>query len=137
MPYRIPNIAPIDTQPSTVVGVALPFTGAGDAVFNSNFTTRNQIKTNLINLLLTNKGERVMKPTYGANLREFVFEASVTSTYEGLQERIQSEISQHFPQIRIAELIVTPNEDNYSINVNITYAISNFGINDEINLTFQ
>ena len=44
------QIDPLDLNPSTGVGVALPFNGPG--VFNTNYTTQNQTKSNLINLVL-------------------------------------------------------------------------------------
>ena len=63
---------PIDTQPAKAVGVAIPFNNA--AVFTSNYTTSKQLQSNLINFFLTNRGERVLDPTYGANLRATIFE---------------------------------------------------------------
>ena len=51
---------PIDLTPSVAVGYGFPLNG--DAVFVPTFTTREQTKANLINYLLTNKGERVFRP---------------------------------------------------------------------------
>ena len=48
MAQRIANQFPIDLQTGTALGVSLPFSGGGDAVFGSNFTTQNQIKSNII-----------------------------------------------------------------------------------------
>ena len=63
---------PIDLQPSRAVGFGFPING--DAVFVPTFTTREQTKANLLNYLLTNKGERVFRPNFGANLRNLLFE---------------------------------------------------------------
>ena len=53
---------PIDSIARKAVGVSLPFNGP--AVFNPTFTTREQTKSNLINYLLTNLGERVFNPNF-------------------------------------------------------------------------
>ena len=63
---------PIDLNARKAIGVSLPFNGPG--VFNSTYTTKDQTKSNLVNLLLTDIGERVMNPGFGTVLRKFLFE---------------------------------------------------------------
>ena len=93
---------PIDSVGRKAVGFSLPFNGP--AVFNPTFTTRAQIKSNLINYLLTNRGERVFQPNFGADLRNLVFENILDRTTDELQERIQNDINFYFPQVVVAEI---------------------------------
>ena len=58
---------PIDLTPSVAVGYGFPLDG--NAVFIPTFTTREQLKANLVNYLLTNKGERLFRPDFGGDLR--------------------------------------------------------------------
>ena len=101
MAQRIANKFPQDNTPGRVVGISLPFSGNKDAVFGDNYTTQDQIKTNLTNFFLTNKGERVMQPNFGANLREFVFEQINSPTFDLLKKRIQDSIKEQFQLIQI------------------------------------
>ena len=78
MAFIIPNKFPIDTLPDVAVGVSLPF--SGKAVFNQTFITKDQIKSNLINFFLTNRGERYLNPGFGGNLRATLFEAITNNT---------------------------------------------------------
>jgi|TARA_R110001592_G_scaffold54756_1_gene167696 phage baseplate assembly protein W len=126
---------PIDSVGRKAVGFSLPFNGP--AVFNPTFTTRAQIKSNLINYLLTNRGERVFQPNFGADLRNLVFENILDRTTDELQERIQNDINFFFPQVVVAEIQFNNQPDNNSINFTLTYDIVNFGINDEINILLQ
>jgi hypothetical protein len=66
------RVNPLDLQKNIAIGVSLPFNGPG--VFNSTYTTKDQIKSNLVNLLLTSIGERVMNPNFGTELKRFLFE---------------------------------------------------------------
>ena len=66
------RVNPLDLQKNIVIGVSLPFNAKG--VFNKTYSTKEQIKSNLINLLLTDKGERIMNPEFGADLRRSLFE---------------------------------------------------------------
>ena len=72
MAFEAQQIFPIDFNKSAAVGINLPFSAPG--VFKSNYTTKEAIKSSLINYFLTNPGERYMNPTFGGGLRDFIFE---------------------------------------------------------------
>tara|TARA_R110000803_G_scaffold92497_1_gene160004 strand:- start:3018 stop:3431 length:414 start_codon:yes stop_codon:yes gene_type:complete len=137
MAQRIANRFPADLNKNQALGVGLPFSGGGDAVFNSNYTTKDQIKSNLINFFLTNKGERPFRPNFGLNLRADIFQAATESDYDLLKEKIAFEVGQNFPNINIDSIIIIGSEDLNTIRVTISYNIKSFGITDEINLTFE
>ena len=66
------KINPLDRQPRKAVGIDIPF--SAPAVFNSTFQTKDALKVNLINFLLTNRGERPLNPNFGGGIREMLFE---------------------------------------------------------------
>ena len=126
---------PIDSIGRKAVGFSLPFNGP--AVFNPTFTTREQTKSNLINYLLTNRGERVFNHNFGADLRNLVFENILDRTTDDLKDRIQGDIGIFFPNVVIKEIQFDNQPDNNEINFTLTYQIQNFDINDEINILLQ
>jgi|TARA_R110000803_G_scaffold34526_2_gene75299 phage baseplate assembly protein W len=126
---------PIDLTPSVAVGYGFPLNG--EAVFIPTYTTREQIKANLINYLLTNKGERIFNPNFGADLRNLLFEGILESTQEELLLTIQDNIGRYFPNIVIADVKFNNNVDNNTTNFVLTYQIENFGIEDMINIELQ
>ena len=126
---------PIDSVARKAVGFGFPLNGP--AVFVPTYTTREQTKANLINYLLTNRGERVFNPTFGADLRNLVFENVVDITSDELQERIQNDIRNFFPQVIIEEIKFDNIPDSNTINFTLTYNILNFGITDDIQILLQ
>lgn len=134
MAQRIANKFTLDTQQKGI-GISLNFSGAG--VFNSTYTTKDQVKANLINYFLTNKGERIMDPDYGANLRAELFEHINSKTYDVLKSKIEGGIKTNFPSVSVSNIEILGNEDYNAINVTIKYNIIPFGINDQLNLTFR
>ena len=126
---------PIDTQPAKAVGVALPFNGA--AVFTSNYTTKSQLNSNIINFFLTNKGERVFYPNYGGNLRATLFEQITSNNLDALKSQIENDLTVNFPDVRLANLDVLGNEDLNEIQVRITYTVVLSGETDTISLNFN
>ena len=131
----IENRFPIDSIARKAVGFGFPLNGP--AVFVPTYTTREQTKSNLINYLLTDRGERVFNPNFGADLRSLVFENIIDNTTEDLQSRIQNDITLLFPQIIIEQIQFDNDPDSNTINFTLTYPIENFGVTDEINILLQ
>ena len=100
-------------------------------------TTREQIKANLVNYLLTNKGERVFRPLFGADLRSLLFEQILDVTTDELKSTIQNNISIYFPSVVVKEIEFNNQQDENTVNFNLTYQIVNFGIEDNINILLQ
>jgi phage baseplate assembly protein W len=135
MAQIIQNKYPIDLNARKAVGFGFPLDG--NAVFVPTYQTRDQIKANLVNYILTNSGERVFNPGFGGNLRNLIFEGITDSTLEEIQFRIQNSISTYFPQISVSQITFDPQADENTINFTLTYQIINFGINDSINILLQ
>jgi len=131
----IDNKFPIDLTPSVAVGYGFPLDGP--AVFLPTFTTREQTKANLLNYLLTNKGERVFNPLFGGDLRNLLFEGIIESTQSELLLMIQDQIGQFFPTVQIENIKFENDEDRNTINFILTYQIVNFGVTDTLNIELQ
>lgn len=132
MAFRIQNKFPIDTKARVAVGVSIPFNAPG--VFNSTYQTADQIKSNLINYFMTNRGERYMNPTFGANLRATVFEQITENNIDNLKDIISVDMNTNFPGITVNSLDVYGTEDLNTLQVILTYSIINFGIQDTLQL---
>ncbi len=135
MAYGAKNINPLDLRPSTAVGVALPF--AGQNVFDSVYTTQDQLKYNIINYLLTDNGERVFEPTFGIGLRREVFEQITDSRVAELEGLIRSGVENYFPNVEVVDVKITPFYDQNLLNITFTYNIVNTGQSDQITINFE
>jgi phage baseplate assembly protein W len=129
------RVNPLDLQKNIAIGVSLPFNGPG--VFNSTFTTKDQIKSNLVNLLLTDIGERVMNPTFGTNLRRFIFTGITESNLEELRINLANSIAIFIPEITLTNIIITPNTDYNLISLSIDYVLNISNTPDQVTVQFQ
>lgn len=123
---------PIDSNTRKAIGFGFPFNGS--AVFNPTYQTKDQVKANLINYILTNKGERVFNPNFGSNLRELLFENIENNTLEILRQRIQNDISTYFPFILVQKIELNGRPDENSIDFKLSYSVPNLGVEDYINI---
>lgn len=135
MAYGAKKISPIDLKPSTAIGVAVPF--MAPSVFTSVYTTKDQIRYNIINFLLTDPRERPFNPTFGAGLRARLFEQIDQDSFDAMRESLRSQLEANFPQIEISRLNIVGLPDYNSINVNFTYRLLRSNENDTVTITVQ
>ena len=128
------RVNPLDLQKNIAIGVSLPFKGPG--VFNSTYTTKDQIRSNLVNLLLTSTGERVMNPSFGTDLRKFVFEGITDDNLSSLKDNLLNSIALFIPGITVVNVIITPNADYNSIDLYIDYVINISQTPDQVTVQF-
>ena len=112
-----------DLDANQAIGVSIPF--SSPSVFTKTFDTATQIKSNLINYFLTNKGERILNPTYGGNLRNFLFENITDEEVEVLQQRLEDDIVLRFPIVNVKSLTVVPQTNQNLVNVTLIYDVLN------------
>jgi len=67
----------------------------------------NQIKSDLLVLLLTEPGERVMLPSFGTPLRRFMFEPNDAALASSVRTAIIDSIRNWEPRIRVTNIQVT------------------------------
>jgi phage baseplate assembly protein W len=126
---------PNDLRPRVAIGVDLPF--SGPVAFIPNYQTKDAIKNNLINYLLTNPGERIENPLFGAGLRSYLFTQITDNDLSYIKEDLQSKIEVNFPTVKLEEVDVLQTVNTNTIRVIISYSIPNTGINDTLELNFN
>jgi hypothetical protein len=135
----LPNtirVNPLDLQKNIAIGVSLPFSKP----FTSTYTTKDQIKSNLINLLLTEVGERVMNPNFGCELRRFLFEGITDFNTEELSASLRNSISIFVPEITVTNIDVAPTSNiniSNTIDLTISYYLNISQTSDQITVQFN
>ena len=131
------RVNPLDLQGNIAIGVSLPFNGPSGP-FNSTYSTKDQIKSNLINLLLTNKGERIMNPEFGCDLGTVLFEGITEDTSELIKNLIRDNVQLFIPEVQLIEIIVTEASqyNNNSISVTVRYKIRISQNEDQVTVQF-
>ena len=135
MAFNVKRINPLDLQPRKAIGVSLPF--SGPAVFSSTFLSKDAIKTNLINLLLTGTGERYFNPLLGSGLRSFIFENINEASLLRIKNEVRQSIEIYFPTVSIRALELTSQPDTNSVTFFIKYMIIDTDIEDEITINVE
>lgn len=128
-----------DLNPDVYIGLKLPFTRDRAGLFGQTETTLEQAGNNIKNLLLTSKGERVMQPEFGSDLRDLLFEQYTEDLTDRIKDAIEEAMSTWLPYIVISNVDVTENETNpnqtkVDLDFSLNYEPNRF---DSITLNFD
>ena len=128
-----------DLNPDVRIGLKLPFTRDRAGLFGQTETTLEQAGYNIKNLLLTSKGERVMQPEFGSDLRDLLFEQYTEDLTDRIKEAIEEAMSTWLPYIVISSVDVTedetnPNQTKVDLDFSLNYEPNRF---ESITLNFD
>jgi phage baseplate assembly protein W len=75
-------------------------------------------------ILETNRGERVMRPDFGAGLGDFMFEPLSTTTYALIRHRVEESLVVWEPRIRLERIDVSGDVAHPGrVNIEIDYRV--------------
>lgn len=83
------------------------------------------VKESIKNLILTDRGERLMQPNLGGNITAMLFENITPSVLQIIEDQVRTTIELYEPRAELENVSVTSNIDDNAVNVRITFYISN------------
>jgi phage baseplate assembly protein W len=136
------NVTDLKENEYKVLGIGINTSSNRGGPFAVNFTTIQQAKNNLINLVLTKKGERIGQPDFGCDVWKVLFEPIVDGVVDSkIESTIVDAVAQWLPYISIDEIIVDFDDtdiDNNNIEVEIKFSlISNENITDTVTVNIN
>jgi phage baseplate assembly protein W len=105
------------------IGLTLPLQMSTNT-FNQSYDNLVQLKSNVKNLLLTQKGERIAQPNFGTNLHKLLFEPNDGTLEDKIYQAVDSAIRYWLPQLSIADINIEATDEMKDLNevgVSITF----------------
>lgn len=108
------------------INIQYPFRDSDKGFFlDLTSTDEKAIKSDLLHLILTRKGQRLYNPDFGTDLLKFIFEPNDTLTLAGIKSEITTVIKRYLPKLDITEISVVESiESEYAAVVTIKYTIT-------------
>lgn len=111
-------------------GIKYPFSEESDRLtfFDLDETKSDGIKSKILHIIFTPKGQRLRNPEFGTNLIRFIFEPNDGETWDGIKEEIRSQISLYLPEVVFNDInIIRNTDDPHAIFVEVDYSVHNNG----------
>jgi phage baseplate assembly protein W len=108
------------------IGISLPIQITNTA-FNQTFQTTEQLKSNIKNLLLTKRGERIMQPLFGSGLNELLFEFNDSNLETRIESTINDAIETWMPFVTVDSVEIEATDelkDKNTINVSLKFSVN-------------
>ena len=105
------------------VGIAFPMDidGHGQVAMNSY---EDHVRQSILLIMQTAKGERVMRPDFGAGLQTLVFEPAGPATAAMVQHEIQQALLRNEPRIDVLSVQVTADPSQPGVlTINVNYRL--------------
>ena len=124
------KIHPDDLNKNVTIGVAFPLMEGG--IFKGTQTFKEQVKNNIIHVVMTQKGELINRPNFGVGLKNLLFEQNIDTA--GLEQEIKSQFDIFIPEISLSGVEAEFIESEYLLYVKIAYRIKYNGESDAVQL---
>jgi len=99
------------------LGIGFGRKSNSNGIFAVNYTTLTQAKDNLVNLILTKKGEREMQPDFGCDIHNLIFEQIVEeSIATDIENSILDAVNIWLPYINVDNIIFDYDENDIDAN---------------------
>ena len=122
------------------MGIKIPIQLGNTGYFNQTFSSIEEAKSNLYNLLLTRKGERVMQPDFGTDIYGLLFGQITGNLGIEIENQIREAVTIWLPYIELTEVgvdISDENIENNKIDIKIGFGLKrDIKQYDEIIVTF-
>ena len=107
-------------------GIKYPFTSDNDegTYLDLNQTYSDGIKSQVLHVILTPKGQKLRDPEFGTDLIKYIFNPSDENTFNSIKSEITRQITKYVPMVEFRDIAIYRNEDDeHGIIVAIEYGV--------------
>lgn len=119
------------------INIKFPFKDSQrGGLFDVNIITEDALKSNLISLLTTRRGQRVMRANLFSPIYDYIMEPIDNTTKRQLRMALEEKIDEFLPEIIVKDVVINENEEENLLIIKIIFTTSfSYGALDNITLT--
>ena len=88
-------------------------------------TIPDEVRQNLIHIIMTNPGERTMDGYFGVGIRKFLFEQMVPQTTSRIESKIRTQVSKYMSFVNIEQILFDMDGNKNLLGMKIVYNVPN------------
>tara|TARA_R110002012_G_scaffold15255_1_gene61212 strand:+ start:159 stop:569 length:411 start_codon:yes stop_codon:yes gene_type:complete len=108
-----------------ILGLAFPLRSDGIGGVMTQSENLTALRDGVIQLIMTARGARVMRPDYGTDIRQSVFEPMDSTTVDTLRGQITQTIAKYEPRVVVQQLNIFPQEEQNTLTISLVLSTKN------------
>jgi len=108
-----------------ILGLAFPMRWDGIGGVLTQSENLGALRDGVIQLIMTSRGARVMRPDYGTDLRKSLFEPIDSTTLQTLRGQIAETIAKYEPRVVLQQLNIFPQEELNTLTIQLVLSTKN------------
>ncbi len=118
-------------------GIKYPFQNESENNYflDLNESYEDKMKSELLHIIFTPKGQRYRKPDFGTDIIKFLFEPNDSETWNNLKNEIKTQVNKYLPNVVFKNIsILQDKEDENGVYAEIEYTVikGNYEIDNNI-----
>lgn len=118
-------------------GIKYPFQNESENNYflDLNESYEDKMKSELLHIIFTPKGQRYRKPDFGTDIIKFIFEPNDGETWNGLKDEIKTQVSKYLPNVVFKDISILQDKENENgVYAEIEYTVikGNYEIDNNI-----
>lgn len=108
-------------------GIKYPFKSEGFQNFyiDANSSIKEKVRSQLMHIVFTPKGQRLRNPEFGTDLIKYIFEQDDSTSWEAIKNEVSDSVKRWANNITVNNIQVVKNEENETeIFVRLDYSVS-------------
>ena len=120
------------TAKKRILGVAFPMMNKGIGGYVAQNENLRSLRDCVVQLIMTGRGSRVMRPDYGTDLRASVFEPFTDDMVDVLRTQILETIAKYEPRVIVKRISLMPDYENHTLKVELYITSKDDLLNGEL-----
>lgn len=110
---------------TSFIGIKFPFNiqSIQKTFLDLDSTPQDAIKSSLMHLIFTPKGQRIRNPEFGTNLIQFIFSPNDAQTWGEVKTEIQQAVTRFIPNTTLNNIEVYEVDDGRGLIASIEYTV--------------
>jgi hypothetical protein len=104
------------------LGPNYPLRRSNDGYFDKAFTSLDQARSTITNVLSTRRGERVMNPQFGTRLHDLLFEPLTPQLQQEIQSEVEQAIDRYVPYVQVRDISAERDVENQTVILNVRFS---------------
>lgn len=113
-------------------GIKYPFSEESELLtfFDLDETKLDGIRSKILHIIFTPKGQRLRHPEFGTDLIKYIYEPNDSITWDAIKEEIRKQISRYLPEVIFNNISIlqNPEENDHAIFVEVDYSVEDKGV---------